>query len=233
MSNSPKQNNWQPFPIEYWLIIGMALAASHLGWEYLAVGGCCLFLKKSRPLIDWELLFVTSVVSGIRIAEIFQMMVRGLSFYHGLEPLIVIIITVTLFYTQSRILAKLLLIYSALLAISYPLSASIHISKNVDSTYVKDFEKEYVIIFTVLNLLMIWLIWRWLHRSHKPSTLVSIVKEAVASPEPENKIIENNLVEHKEAVDAQNQKLCVACEEAIPENSHFCPKCSYTQPRQV
>lgn len=80
---------------------------------------------------------------------------------------------------------------------------------------------------------MVWLIWRWLHRSHESSTLVPILKEAVASSEPENKTVENNLAEHKEVVDALNQKLCVACEEAIPENSHFCPKCSYTQPHHI
>lgn len=96
------------------MVIGFAVAASRLGWEYLAVIGCYLFLKNSRPLIDWELLLVTSILSGMRVAGIIQMFIRGRSFYDALEPLIVIIVALTFFYTRSRVLARLLLFYTAL-----------------------------------------------------------------------------------------------------------------------
>src|SRR4051812_38896963 len=97
--------------MEYWWVIGVGIAASPFGWQYLIIIGCYLFLRNSRPQVGWELLFTVSIASGMRIALIVQTAFHGGSLRHHLESPLIIVVSFMLFYTQKQLLAKLLLGY--------------------------------------------------------------------------------------------------------------------------
>jgi hypothetical protein len=144
------------FQFEYWLLFGIALCAS--GYFYMALSVVTLYILLSRlqPRADWELRMVASGFTGAYIFKIFYILSENTGPIHLLEPALVILVAVVLFFTQQRGLALVLFLYSVLGVIVQLLSALVHF---------KDTSPKYAIFWAVLLGLSAWLIRHWLIRA--------------------------------------------------------------------
>ena len=236
MSNPPKQNNWQPLPPEYWIIAGLGLAASHLIYFFLTILGCYTLLRILRSKADSELILLAAVFLGMAIYGGFKTPIanNNLHLFVVIMSFVVAGIALTLLYTRLRIFAWLLFVYSAL-SIFYTLfvfcMSLLMASRGL--AIQGHLSWQYGIFYTALDAFMMWLVWRWLKRSQESLDVASISETAATleQSKSDKNSPDEEFDEPEKIVDLRDLKFCVACEEAIPENSNLCPKCGWTQPR--
>lgn len=155
-SESVDQKRTIGFSIEFWLLLAIAISASGYFYIVVAVVITYLLLKRMRPLADWELLIVASVITGTSIFVFLHLLSLNAIPIRFLEPAVVSGAAVALLFTQWRNLARFLVAYQALGVLVELLWALMCAPKNI--------RPQDVAFRLIISGLGIWLLIRWLRR---------------------------------------------------------------------
>ena len=144
-------------PVEYWIILGIALRASGLLYHILFIIGLYFLFKHLQPLGGFPILTVTSIFVGMAASQIYSLLVLHPELYSVhriLEPVIVAFAAVALLFTQKRGWAWALIIYSALGGILFFIGAVYHFPKAANP---RSLFLEAILCFIELWLLSSWI----------------------------------------------------------------------------
>lgn len=146
----------KPPLIEYWAIIGIALGASGMFYALAFIAILHFLLKRRWPNVGFELLIVTSTLTGMSFADIFKIALRPELFTldHLWEPVIVFCVALALLHSRKRGRAWLLIVYSGGMGILCLLAAAWHLEKNV--------RPEFQIVVAAIYFTILWLLIRWM-----------------------------------------------------------------------
>ncbi len=140
-------------PIEYWLILGIGLRAKGLTYHILFIIGLYFLFKYFQPAAGFTLLTVTSIFTGMSVAQLFRLLPQIHESYTlicAIEPLVVAFAAVALLFTRKRGWAWALIIYClicCLVAVYY---------------FPKTRNPQSLFILAVFSFIELWLLSSWI-----------------------------------------------------------------------
>ncbi|MGO8837870.1 MAG: hypothetical protein ACLQAH_09280 [Limisphaerales bacterium] len=167
--------------MEYWVIIGIALGASGMFYALALIVVLYFLLQRRWPDAGFELLTVTSTLTGMSFADLFKIVLRPelFSLDHIWEPFGVFCITIALLYTRKRGWAWLLMVYSGGMGALLLLAAAWHLPKNV--------RPQFQVIVAAIYFMVLWLLVRWIRQQLPPvSTHAKTLDSGKPAPPSEN-----------------------------------------------
>ena len=156
-------------PAEYWCILAIALHASGLVYFILFIVGLYFLFKRLQSAAGFTLLAVTSILVGMAVAQIYQLVIvhpESYSFLRISEPVFVSFVAIALLFTQKRAWAWVLIIYCALGALLWFILTACHFPKAPDPRSVS--------LGAVLSLVELWLLSSWLRAKPHGITMADV-----------------------------------------------------------
>jgi hypothetical protein len=154
-------------PIEYWILLGIALRASGLTCHLLFIVVLYFLFKHWQPFAGFSLLTLTSIFVGMGFAKIYYLLIlypQNYSTLRFFEPLIVAFTAGALLFTRRRGLAWLLVVYSALGVLIFFLGAVYHFPRKASP--------QALFFAATLSFIELWLLTTWI-RSQPPVARLS------------------------------------------------------------
>ena len=142
----------------YWTILGIALGWGGMFYTFVSVLGIYLLLTRLRPGARFELMIVASAFGGMAVVQVFHTILRPnlFSLDHLLEPIVVAGLAIVLLFTQKRVWAWCLIVYSTVIGVLSLYVALHHLSK--------ESRPQFQFANAVISAILIWLLVCWLHK---------------------------------------------------------------------
>ena len=151
-------------------MLGIALSANHLFYQIVIIVGLYFFLKRLQPKAGSALLTATSVLIGMAVIQIFQMVVwhpELFRFQSILEPFAVMFVATSLVFTLKKGWAYPLILYLSCYLILLFIALTFHIPKKVNPRT--------VFLSALVYLSVLWLLMRWF-RMQTPNIIPTLKK---------------------------------------------------------
>lgn len=153
-------------PIEYWLVLGIALRASGLTYHILFIVVLYFLFKHWQPLAGFALLTLTSIFVGLAFSTFYSLLIshpETFNMTRFLEPVIVTFMAVALLFTRKRGLAWALIVYSTLSCIVYFLCSVYHFPRAASPRA--------LFVVAIFSFVQLWLLSTWMRSQPQIATL--------------------------------------------------------------
>jgi hypothetical protein len=106
-----QSKNTEPYPVEWGVIVGIALGLSGKFPEAVLAAVAWFALRRIRPAAPSATTFVTSIVLAETFLIVLAILFSGLSSLFLVEAVVVLVVSLLLFFSEAQRWAYILLIY--------------------------------------------------------------------------------------------------------------------------